>query len=322
MNNIRKLLPFVKPYWKQSLLSLILLTMMVVLDLAIPRLVQRIIDQGINQGNQQVVVQTSLIMLGISLASVIIAVANNIFSVQAGEGVARDLREALFFKVQTLSFANLDRFPTGRLMVRMSSDTGAFQRLVQVSLRIGTRAPMMMVGSLILMFNTNRALALTMLPLLLFTLVVIIVFSLKMEPIYRTVQQKLDRLNTVLQENLAGARLVKAFVRAAHEGERFEGANEDFTRRTITVMQIMSSVWPALSMLVNLGMVLVIWVGGLSAIEGSLTLGEIRLHQLYADDNGPFDHDDHAFERLGKWHRFRRPHQRSAGYGQRSAGSP
>lgn len=275
MKDIRKLLPFVKPYWKLAIISLVLLTALVFLDLAIPRLIQRIIDQGIRQNNLQVVIETSLLMLGISVLSTFIAIGNNIFSVRAGEGMARDLREALFVKIQNFSFGNLDHFTTGQLMVRLSSDTGAFQRLVQVSLRIGTRAPLLMIGSLILMINTNGQLALTLLPLLLITLAIIVFFSLKMEPFFRTVQQKLDRLNTVLQENIAGARLVKAFVRADHEGQRFEAANDDLTRRTVRVMQLMSSMSPLLSVCVNIGMVIVIWVGGLQAIAGELTLGEI-----------------------------------------------
>ena len=275
MNSIRKLLPFVKPYWKPALLSFVLLTTLVFLDLAIPRLIQRIIDEGIKQNNQAVVLQTAAIMLGISVLSTLIAVGNNIFSVRVGESVARDLREALFLKIQNFSNGNIDHFTTGNLMVRLSSDTGALQRLVQVSLRIGTRAPMLMVGSLILMFSTDRRLALTILPLLLVTLVVIIIFSWKMEPIYRTVQQKLDRLNTVLQENIAGVRLVKAFVRAGHEGQRFEAANEEFALRNIKVMQIMSSMGWVLSILVNLGMVVVVWAGGLEAIRGDMTVGQI-----------------------------------------------
>ena len=94
-------------------------------------------------------------MLVISLFQTLFAIANNLFSVQVGEGVARDLREALFLKVQAFSFGNLDHLNTGQLMVEFSSDTTAFQRMVQVSLRIGTRAPMLMIGSLILMFVTD-----------------------------------------------------------------------------------------------------------------------------------------------------------------------
>jgi ATP-binding cassette, subfamily B, multidrug efflux pump len=275
MNHIRKILQFVKPYWKLAVLALVLLTSLVFMDLAIPRLIQRIIDQGIMQKDLGVVIQTSVLMIGISILSTVIAVGNNIFSVRVGESTARDLREAIFVKIQNFSYGNLDHFTTGKLMVRLTSDASAVQRLVQISLRIGTRAPLLMIGSLILMFNTSPHLALTMIPLLVVTSVVIIVFSIKMEPLFRIVQQKLDRLNTVLQENVAGARLVKAFVRADYESERFEVTNEDLTKETVHVMQFMSSMSPVLTIFINIGMVIVIWAGGLQAIQGGLTLGQL-----------------------------------------------
>jgi ATP-binding cassette, subfamily B, multidrug efflux pump len=272
---IRKILPFVKPYWKRATIALILLTSLVFMDLSIPRLIQRIIDQGVNQHNQPVVLQTAAIMIGISILSTVIAIGNSVLSVQVGESMARDLRDALFLKIQKYSYGNLDRQQTGQLMVRLTSDSSAVQRLVQVSLRIGTRAPLLIVGSLILMFSTSRSLALTMLPLLLVTSIVIVFFIIKMEPLFRSVQQKLDRLNTVLQENIAGARLVKAFVRADFEGERFETANESYTDHSVRVMRFMSSMSPVLTVFVNIGMVIVIWSGGLQSIQGNLTVGQI-----------------------------------------------
>jgi ATP-binding cassette, subfamily B, multidrug efflux pump len=275
MNEIRRILPFVKPYWKRATLALVLLTSLVFLDLSIPRLIQRIIDQGINGHSQPVVLQTAVIMIGISIISTLIAVGNNIFSVQVGENVARDLRDALFLKIQKYSYGNLDRQQTGQLMVRLTSDSSAVQRLVQVTLRIGTRAPLLMLGSLILMINTSPSLALSMLPLLLVTSIVIVFFIVKMEPLFRSVQQKLDRLNTVLQENIAGARLVKAFVRADFEGQRFETANETYTDHSVRVMRFMSSMSPALTVFVNLGMVIVIYAGGLQSIRGNLSIGQI-----------------------------------------------
>jgi ATP-binding cassette, subfamily B, multidrug efflux pump len=275
MSDIFKLLPFVKPYWKRALLALVLLTSLVFLDLAIPRLIQRIIDQGITQNNQQVVLQTAVLMVGISVLSAVIAVGNNIFSIQVGEGVGRDLRDALFLKIQGFSFGNLDRQKTGRLMVRLTSDVHAVKTLTQISLRIGTRAPLLMIGSLILMINTSSSLALTMVPLLLVTSALIVFFIVKMEPLFLSVQLKLDRLNTVLQENVAGVRLVKAFVRADFEGERFEAANQDLTGRSVSVMQFMGAMSPALTVCVNIGMVVVIWAGGMQAIRGELTIGQI-----------------------------------------------
>jgi ATP-binding cassette subfamily B multidrug efflux pump len=275
MSYIRKLLHFVRPYRGWALLSLVLLTSQVFMDLSIPRLIQRIIDQGILQHNQALVLHTAALMVGISAVQTLVAIGNNNFSILVGEGVARDIRDALFLKIQTYAYGDLDRQKTGRLLVRLTSDVNAVKTLTQSSLRIGTRAPMLMIGSLILMINTSRDLALTMVPLLLITSLLIVFFIGKMEPLFRTVQQKLDRLNTVLQENIAGARLVKAFVREDYEGERFEAANADLTGRSVQVMRFMSTMTPILTMCVNIGVVIVIWAGGQQAINGHLTIGQI-----------------------------------------------
>ena len=275
MNHIKKLFPFIMPYWKPAIASLVLLTIVVFLDLSIPRLVQRIIDDGIHAQNYTVVYQTAALMLAISITSTLLALGNNYLSILAGESVARDLREAMFVKIQSFSYGNLDKLNTGQLMVRLSSDATVFQRLTQVFLRIGTRAPLLMVGSLILMYNTDAKLATVMLPILLVATGLIVFFTTKMGPLFLTVQQRLDRLNSILQENIAGARVVKAFVRDAREVERFNVANADFADRNIRVMQFMASMSPSLTLMVNFGIVTVIWYGGVQAINGDVTVGQI-----------------------------------------------
>ena len=281
MEPLRRVLRFVRPYRRLALLSLLLLSFMVCLDLALPRLIQRIIDQGIAGHDRAVVIGTSLAMLGISALSTLLAIGNNAYSVQVGEGVARDLRDALFVKIQSFSFGNLDGQKTGQLMVRLTSDVNAIKGLVQISLRIGTRAPLMMVGSALLMISTSRELALTMLPLLFGTSVLIVLFVLRMEPLYRLVQTKLDALNNVLQENIAGVRVVKALVRADFEQQRFAVANDEMTRRSIDVMKFMSSMGPVLTLCVNLGLLIVIWSGGQQAIAGRLSLGQLVAFSNY-----------------------------------------
>lgn len=281
MKYIRHIIGFIRPYWFLSVLSLVLLTAVVFIDLAIPRLIQHIIDQGVGRHDRQVVLHTSLLMLGLSLLGALLSIGNNYYSVCVGEGVARDLREATFLKIQSFSYGNMDRFSTGNLLVRLSSDTNAVKRWTQVALRIGTRAPMLMIGSLILMFGTNARLATIMLIPLAVTLVVTIWFSVRMEPLFGRVQRRLDRLNTVLQENIAGVRVVKAFVRADYENARFKLANDDFTNLTVRVMQFMETMSPLLSFLVNIGVVAVIWAGGVQAIHGDLTLGEIVAFSNY-----------------------------------------
>ncbi|MBX7213321.1 MAG: ABC transporter ATP-binding protein/permease [Thermoflexales bacterium] len=275
MDALRRLFPYLRPYRAYALLSLATLTALVFLDLAIPRLIQRIIDDGIRPGNQDVVLSTAALMLLISLLSAGVAIGNNLFSVRTGEGVARDLRADLFDRIQGFSFGNLDRQRTGLLMVRLTSDVNALKHLTQISLRIGTRAPMMMVGSLLLMIQTSPPLALTLLPLLTVTSLLIGIFIFRMEPLFRVVQQKLDRLNTVLQENIAGARLARGFSRADFEIGKFDAANRDFANHSIRVMRFMSTMQPLLALCVNAGMVVVIWAGGLQAIEGTLSLGQV-----------------------------------------------
>lgn len=275
MKQVYKLLHFVKPYWKRSVISLVLLVCVCILDLAIPRLVQRIIDQGILAKNMTEVWRTFVLMMIISVVDTVFAIGNNNLSVQVGESVARDLRDTLFTKIQSFSFGNLDHLKTGQLMVRLSSDSSVIQRLVQISLRIGTRAPLIIIGSILLMFNTDRTLALSLVPLLLITSAIVVWFVIKMGPLFMTMQQKLDRLNTVLQENIAGVRVVKAFVRADHEAERFEVANEDFTQRNIRVMEFMSTMSPIMSVCINVGIVVVIWAGGGQAIRGEVTTGQV-----------------------------------------------
>ncbi|MCB0119028.1 MAG: ABC transporter ATP-binding protein, partial [Anaerolineales bacterium] len=275
MNHIKKLLHFVKPYWRRSLVALTFLISVIAIDLTIPRLIQRIIDQGINGGDIHVVINTTIIMVTISILQTLFALANNLFSIQVGESVARDIREALFLKIQSFSFGNLDHLNTGQLMVRLSSDTTMIQRMTQVSLRIGTRAPLLMLGSLVLMFVTDSRLALMIVPVLVATTIIILFFVSRMGPLFMTVQKKLDRLNMVLQENIAGVRLVKAFVRERYESSRFATVNEDYTDRNIHVMRFMATLSPSMSVFVNIGMVIVIWAGGIQSAKDGVSVGQI-----------------------------------------------
>ncbi len=281
MDEFKKLLHFGRPYRKQAIFSITMLIATVFLDLSIPRFMQTLIDDGVKPQNMSVVLRTSAIMLALSISSMITAVFNNNYSIKVGEGVGRDLRQAIFEKIQDFSYANADQFSTGKLMVRLTSDSSAVQRLFQVSLRIGSRAPLEMILSVVLMFVTSPNLAWSMIPVLFVSWTLIVLFSVKMEPLFRTVQQKLDRLNTVLQENLAGARLVKSFVRADHETERFDVANGDFTDGTIKVTEVMSSMSPLLTLMVNIGMVLVVWLGGIQAIGGGISTGQILAFVSY-----------------------------------------
>ena len=272
---IRKLIKAVKPYSTMAWGTLLLVTLQVFTDLWIPRLIQRIIDKGLRQQNLELLINTALIMLGLSVLSAALAVLSSLGSVRVGEGVARDLRDEVFLKIQSFSYGNLDRYSTGELMVRISSDVSAVARLVHMTLRMGTKGPLMMIGAVVMMFVTAPKLAIYVVPILVIAMVVIFYFSSRMEPVYRAVQEKLDRLNTVLQENIAGAELIKSFVRDSHEEARFEDTNQDFTASSIRVMQFMTLMSPLVNFSINLAIILIIWMGGLQTISGELTTGQL-----------------------------------------------
>ncbi len=275
MSNLRRLLRFVGPYKRRAILSMALLLGVVVADLLIPRLTQQAIDEGVAKQDMVMIITTSLLMLGAAVLSALFAVGNTVLSVRVAMGVSADLRSALVRKVQTFSFGNLDRIQTGQLLVRTTSDVNQVQLIVQMSLRLLTRAPLWMIGSVVMLTATSRQLALLMLALLPLVGGIIWFFLAKGRPLFLSVQRKLDTLNQVLQENLAGVRVVKAFVRDEYENARFDRANSDLTAENVKVMQLIATLIPTMLFLVNLGVVGVVWFGGRSAIIGDFTVGQI-----------------------------------------------
>jgi len=275
MSNLRRLLKFVGPYKRRAILSMALLLGVVVADLLIPRLTQQAIDEGVAKQDMGMILTTSLLMLGAAVLSALFSVGNTVLSVRVAMGVSADLRSALVRKIQTFSFGNLDHIQTGQLLVRTTSDVNQVQLIVQMSLRLLTRAPLWMIGSVVMLTATSRQLALLMLALLPLVGGIIWFFLTKGRPLFLSVQKKLDTLNQVLQENLAGVRVVKAFVRDEHENARFHRANRDLTAENVKVMQLIATLIPTMLFLVNLGVVGVVWFGGKSAILGDFTVGQI-----------------------------------------------
>ncbi|MGD9030719.1 MAG: ABC transporter ATP-binding protein [Anaerolineae bacterium] len=276
---------FIRPYWRSVVLALLLLIGVVVTDLLIPRLTQRVIDQGIATRDMGAILGTSLLMLGAALLSALFAVANTLLSVRAGLSIGADLRSAIARKVQTFSFGNLDDFQTGQLIVRSTSDVSMVEMVVQMGTRILARAPLWAVGSMAMLVINTPQLALITVALLPVIAGLIWFFLTRGRPLFLTIQEKLDRLNQVLQENLAGVRVVKAFVRGDYEIERFERANLDLFERALYVMRFMSVVIPTLFFLVNLAVVGVVWFGGVTAIDGDFTVGQLVAgvnYMLYA----------------------------------------
>lgn len=275
MRSIFRLYRFVKPYRRYAIIALVLLLGMVAADLLIPRLTQRIIDQGILSGNLRVIWSTALIMLGAALVSALLALGNNYLSVRVSQHFGHDLRSALVRKVQSFSFGNLDELQTGNLITRSTSDIHMTQMIVMMFLRILTRAPIWAIGASVLLVITSPKLALIMAAFIPFIAVFILWFARRVRPMFLWVQKRLDRLNTVLQENLAGVRVVKAFVREKHEVKRFESANVELMEKNIQVMRLVAVLMPTMTLILNLGVAGIIWYGGSATLAGGMTAGKI-----------------------------------------------
>jgi ATP-binding cassette subfamily B multidrug efflux pump len=281
MNDLRRVLRYVSPYKREVVLAVVLLGFVVVTDLSIPRLVQVIIDDGVANKDMEVVVRTSILMIGASILSALLMIANTVYSVRTARSFEADLREAVFKKIQTLSFGNLDDFTTGQLLTRLTSDINQIQMIVLMSLRMFTRAPLMFIGSFSIMFATNPRLASVVLVLLPVTLVLVTVFVRTVQPLFTRVQEKLEYLNQVMQENLTGIRVVKAFVRRDYEGQRFDEANRELYGIQLRVTQLLSVFFPLIMSLMNLGTVVIIYYGGIQVFAGTTSVGQIMAFVNY-----------------------------------------
>jgi len=275
MSSIRRLAGFLRPYWKWVIIAPLLMLVEVMMDLMQPRLLERIVDVGIGQLDMNVVVQTGALMVGIALLGVIGGVGCSVFAVKAAQALGADLRSGLFRKVQSLSFGNLDKLETGQLITRLTNDVTQVQEVVRMMLQILVRGPLMLIGSIVMAYLTSPKLALLLLLLGPLVAGLIILIVKRATPMYVKVQAYLDGLNTVMQESLAGMRVVKAFVRSDHEKDRFGATNDVLTDQSIRVAQLLAIAGPGIMLFINLGVVAVLWAGGILVNRGTMRVGEI-----------------------------------------------
>ncbi len=275
MKYFRRILGYLRPYWKLAVLAPLMMVVEVAMDLLQPRLMEQIIDVGIANMDLNLVIRTGLTMFGVAIVGMVGGGLCTVFAVRAGMFVGADVRDALFEKIQSFSFGNLDRLGTGELITRVTNDVTQVQEVIMIILRIMVRSPLLVIGSLVMAILTSPSLS-----WLLFILVPVILVLLwfgisRASPMFSVVQEKLDRLNTVMQENLSGVRVVKAFVREDYENQRFKTANVDLVDRTIRVSQLLALIMPLMMFTLNLGVVGVVWFGGNLVIAGGTKVGQV-----------------------------------------------
>ncbi|NHN30780.1 ABC transporter ATP-binding protein [Paenibacillus agricola] len=270
-----KLLPYLKPYWKATLLAPLFMLLEVYMDLLQPRFMASIVDEGIMNGDIAHIQKTGALMLGVALIGLIGGIGCTVFSSTASQNFGADVRKDLFTKVQSFSFGVLDTFKAGSLVTRLTNDVVQVQGVVLMTLRILVRAPLLAIGSVIMAIMISPRLALVLavvIPLLILVLVIII---RKGFPLFSMVQKKLDTVNTVLQENLTGIRVVKAFVRANFEIKRFRKSNDDLMDISIKATRIVMLIMPIMMLIMNASIAAVLWFGGLQTWQGILQVGDL-----------------------------------------------
>ena len=275
MPALRKLLRFLKPYWLYTLLAPIMMVIEVAADLMQPWLTQLIIDEGIAKKNLHLVFASGAGMIGCAIIGMAGGLLCCVFAVRAAISLGTDLRQIVFSKVQTLSYGNLDKVETGGLVTRLTNDVTQIQDVVQMILRMMVRTPLLLVGSLIMAILTSPTLALLYLILTPLIAIVIGLIMRKIIPLFTQVQKKLDGVNNVLQENLAGIRVVKAFSRADYEKDRFGAANNELMEITFKAAKFGALIMPLVMFILNAATVAALWLGGIHVSQGHLQVGQI-----------------------------------------------
>ena len=281
MKNTWRTLWYARHYWKTALGAFISLLLVNATNLAAPQLLRVLIDQGIQAVDMAVVLRVAGLLVGLALVRGIFNFLQGYWTEVTSQGVAYDLRNAIFEKLQRLSFSYHDKAQTGKLMVRMTSDVEMVRTFAGSGFLQLVSAIVLLIGTLVILFSTNVMLTLIFLGMIPFIGVIFAVFIRQVMPLSRTVQVRLGELNTVLQENLAGMRVVKAFAREPYEQGRFRARNEDLLVENISLVKTFSTFFPLIFLVANLGAAAVLWAGGLLVIGQRLSLGELVAFQGY-----------------------------------------
>lgn len=277
----KKLMPYLLRYWKVAIVSPIFMLGEVLVDLLQPTLMSRIVDEGVLGGNMTVIVQTGLLMLALVIVGGIMGVAAAGFASSASQNFGNDLRCDAFDRVMHLSLQQTDSFTTGSLVTRLTNDITAVQDLASMALRMFVRAPISFIGGIIMAVRLNINFGIVLLCSLPFELVFIILILRKASPLFSVVQKKLDRVNAVVQENVTGARMVKAYVNENYEEERFKTANNDLMNTNYRVQKLMATAMPILTLFMNAVVVVIILIGGWQASAARMEVGSIMAGVTY-----------------------------------------
>lgn len=276
-----KLVKYLRPYLKQVILGPAFKLFEAILELMIPLLMARLIDNGVKADNPSYIYTIGGIMVVIALTGAGSAFVCQYYASVASQGFGTTMRSLLFKKIQGYSFGEIDMIGTPSMINRITSDVNQLQFAVAMLIRLVIRVPFLCIGGLVMAMIINLKLSLVLFVTMpIFALLIYFIMS-RTIPLYKTVQNKLDRLSTIIRENLSGVRVIRAFARLDRERERFVKSNKEYADWSIGVGRISALLNPATSVIVNLGIAAILWFGGMQVYNGSMTQGEIIAYINY-----------------------------------------
>ncbi len=275
------LVAYLRPQWRVLVGISVLLLVQAIGNLVLPTLMADIINQGVVTGDTAYILRIGGLMLLMSVLVGIASVVTVYFSARTAMRFGRDIRSDLFRRVESFSLAQTHRFGVPSLITRNTNDVQQLQMLIMVGLTMMVLAPVTAIGGVIMAIRTDVQLSALLLVIVPLMLVAIGVMVAKAVPLFRSMQVKVDKVNGVLRENLAGIRVIRAFVRTAHEEERFAEANDELTSVSLKVTRLFALIFPTLMFIMNMALVATIWFGAGFIADGSMPIGNLFAFQSY-----------------------------------------
>ena len=278
---IRLLRERLAPYWRQITLVLVLLLVQAIANLYLPTLNADIINNGVVKGDTHYIIVVGGLMLGVTLLFVVAAIVAVYWGSKAAMSFGRDVRGALFRKVESFSQAELNHFGTPSLITRTTNDVQQVQMVVLMMLNVTISAPVTAVGGIIMALRLNVPLSGVILVSIPVMAVFIGLVLRKAVPLFRSVQAKIDRINQVTRETLSGVRVIRAFDRTGFEQRRFDAANADLTQTTLGVTRLFALMIPTLTAVLNLSTVAIMWFGSVQVADHGMPIGDLTAFLTY-----------------------------------------
>lgn len=278
---MKRYLKYVKPYLPYFILAPFMMLVEVGGDVFMPSLVADIINVGAANRDVAYIIRTGVLMIALAFVMMLGGVGSAYFAAKASMNFGADLRKDMFHKVQQFSFANIDKFSTGSLVTRLTNDITQLQNTIMMGLRMLFRAPGLLIGAVIMAFRLNRSLAmilLVVLPILAIGIATIVRIGF---PRFGKMQEKLDRLNSSIQENLTNVRVIKSFVREDYQNERFREANTDLKDAGMSAFKVVIFQMPLMSLIMNITTLAVVWFGGRQIMVGDMEVGDLTAFTTY-----------------------------------------